>query len=75
MQNAARFNELGISQLVTSLKFGNKIVAPQKNATADHRKDRDCDPDYNPEHDEPDLCNTNNPKVLILSLYLCLSCA
>lgn len=52
-------------------------MMPDKEATTDHRKDRYCDPDYNPELDENidgDLCDTNSSKVLILSLLLCFSC-
>jgi hypothetical protein len=66
MQNAARFKELRIASLVTSLR--NKRVAQQNDAPADHTKDKSCDPDYNPEdHEttEADLCETNNTKVLI----------
>jgi len=66
MQNSARMQELGIPALVTTL--GNKRVLPQHDATADHRNDRNCDPDYHPELDDTshgDLCATNNAKVLI----------
>lgn len=71
MQNAARFKELGIPSLINAV--GNKRVMPAKDATADHRNDRDCDPDYNPDHHETidgDLSNTNKSKVLILSMVL-----
>ena len=58
--------ELGIPALVTTL--GNKRVLPQHDATADHRNDRNCDPDYHPELDDTsdgDLCASNNAKELI----------
>ena len=66
MQNSARMQELGIPALVAVL--GNKRVLPQYDAIADHRNDRNCDPDYHPELDDTsdgDLCATNNAKVLI----------
>lgn len=69
MQNSARMQQLGIPALVSML--GTKRLVPQNNATANHRKDKDCDPDYQPELDETidgDLCGTNNTKVLIPSI-------
>jgi hypothetical protein len=50
MQNSARMHQLGIPALVKVL--GNKRVIPQNDATANHRKHTDCDPDYEPELDE-----------------------
>jgi hypothetical protein len=76
MQNAARFKDLGIPGLVKAV--GNKRVMPDRVATVDPRKDRDCDPHYSPDLDEPidgDWLDTNSSKMLILSLLLCFSCA
>lgn len=75
MQNASRFKELGITALVNAI--GSKRVVSQKDDTADHRKDRSGDPDYNPLADETsdaELCDTNNSKVPIQLFHLSFMC-